>query len=514
MTKDFISLMSLKRNIFANYVGQSYVALISIVMIPQYILYMGVEAYGLVGFFAMLQAWFQLLDMGLTHTITRETARFSGGADDAIDLRRLLRALEGIFIGVALVGCVGMIAGATTIARHWLNVQQLPIDEVQHAIMLMAVVVAVRWICGLYRGAISGFEHLVWLNSFNIAIATAHFVLVIPFFIFVGTRPTDFFFYQVAVSVVEIVMLVTKTYSLLPNVGSGERLLWQWQPLRGVLKFSASIAFTSLVWVLVTQTDKLLLSKLLPLTEYAYFTLAVIVASGVIVISSPVSGALLPRMTKLNAGNDEAGLIRLYCDAAQLVGIIAIPAALVLAFFPEQVLWVWTGDADIARKASSILTMYALGNGILALSAFPFYLQYAKGDLKLHIIGNALFAVLLIPALIWAVWKYGVTGAGYAWMWSNMACFLLWVPWVHKKLVRGLHVKWLYDVAKVLLVSLGTLMISSALLNSSIGWPQTRLPVAILLAALWTLQSSIAAMASASVREKIADAWQAWSWKK
>ena len=57
--------MSLKRNILANYVGQLYVTLIGILLVPMYVKYMGAEAYGLVGFYAMLQAWFMLLDMGL-----------------------------------------------------------------------------------------------------------------------------------------------------------------------------------------------------------------------------------------------------------------------------------------------------------------------------------------------------------------------------------------------------------------------------------------------------------------
>ena len=47
----------------------------------------------LVGFFAMLQAWFQVLDMGLTPTMAREAARFNGGAIDAMHLRRLLRVI-------------------------------------------------------------------------------------------------------------------------------------------------------------------------------------------------------------------------------------------------------------------------------------------------------------------------------------------------------------------------------------------------------------------------------------
>ena len=80
--------MNLKHNIIANYVGQFYNILIGITMVPMYVSYMGIEAYGLVGFFAMLQTWFLLLDVGLTPAMARETARFHGGAVDALSLRR------------------------------------------------------------------------------------------------------------------------------------------------------------------------------------------------------------------------------------------------------------------------------------------------------------------------------------------------------------------------------------------------------------------------------------------
>lgn len=498
--------MSLKRNILSSYVSQFYVTVIGIIMVPMYVKYMGAEAYGLVGFFAMLQAWFQLLDMGLTPTMSRETSRYRGGATDALSLRRLLRSLEGIFIVLALLGAAAMIAGADSIASQWLKVQQLPQDEVRHAIMLMAVIIALRWVCSLYRGAISGFEDLVWLSGFNIAIATARFVFVIPLFIFVGTSPTQFFSYQLVIAIIELVVLVAQTYRLLPKINVKGRMPWQWQPLRGVLKFSLSIAFSGSVWVLVTQTDKLILSSLLLLSDYAYFTLAVLVAGGILVISTPISGALMPRMTKLNAEGDEAGLIRLYRNATQLVGIAAVPAALVLAFFPEQVLWAWTGDPVVTSKAAPVLTLYAFGNGLLALAAFPYYLQFAKGDLRLHMIGNALFVMIFIPLLIWAANNYGMVGAGYAWIIANLLPFVVWLPIVHRRFVKGLHTKWLLiDVLPIALLPTALAFGLQQLLE----WPTSRIMVALGLVMIGLMLCIVSAVGSSWVRETIARKWRA-----
>lgn len=491
--------MSLKRNITANYISQIYVTLIGIVMVPMYVRYMGMEAYGLVGFFTMLQAWFQLLDLGLTPTMSRETARFRGGATNGDNLRALLRMLEWIFFSVAVLGSFLIIYESDVIAVKWLKIERLTLIQVSTSITLMALIVALRWISGLYRGVVNGFEQLVWLSGFNIVIASFRFVLVIPYFILVGVSPVHFFSYQLAIAIIELFVLIYKTYALFPEKSGGKIDAAQWKELKSVLRFSLSIALTGSIWVLVTQTDKLLLSKLLPLSAYAQFTLAVLVASGVTVISGPISGAILPRLTKLAAEGDETGLRQLYCQATQFVCAVALPAALVLAFFPEQVLWAWTGNKEIATGAADVLRLYGLGNGVLALGAFPYYLQFAKGDLRLHMVGNVLFVVVMIPALVVATSHYGITGAGYVWLASNTLYLACWVPFVHRRLAIGMHKTWLSKYVGV--TSMLSLLVITVV-HLTVAWPEARPLVAIEIGAIGTVVLLTALLSIAGVRRR------------
>ena len=466
--------MPLKRNILASYASQFYVTLSGIVMVPFYIRYMGAEAYGLVGFYAMLQAWFQLLDLGLTPTMARETARFHGGAVDSLSYRRLMRALEGVFFTLALLGGGVMLASAGYIARSWLQTTNLSIFEAETAVQLMAAIVALRWMCGLYRGVINGSERLVWLGGYNSLIATFRFLFVLPVLIYVGSTPTIFFGYQFGVAVLEMAGLLFYTYHLLPNVPQGKRLQWSYAPIKPVLKFSLTVAFTSSVWVLVTQTDKLVLSKLLPLAEYGYFTLAVLVASGVMVIGAPIGTSIMPRMAKLQAEGDHDGLIRVYRQSTQLLTVIAGAASITLVFFAETLLLAWTGDKNLAFQTAPIVKLYALGNGILSFSALPVYLQYAKGDLRLHLIGNAGFIILLIPTIIWAASKYGGIGAGYVWLLMNIVVFFGWLPFVHHKFAPGLNLKWyIQDVLVIVLIAATAgYFCSGSLPNTVSRWSQ------------------------------------------
>jgi len=449
--------MSLKKNILASYISQIYVTVIGIVMVPLYLKYIGAEAYGLVGFFAMLQAWFNLLDMGLTPTIARETARFRGGALDALAFCRLVRSLEGIFLLVALLGGGILLMLSGQIATAWLTARQLPISEVKNSIQMMAIIISLRWMSGLYRGQISGSERLVWLSIYNSIIATFRFVGVLSVLYFISSTPTAFFSYQLFVALIELVVLMIAAYRMLPPIPSGERIAWSWAPLKPVLKFSLTIAFTSSVWVMVTQTDKLVLSKILPLAEYGYFTLAVLVAGGINIISGPVSGAVMPRMAKLEAEGDHAGLIQVYRQSTQLVSVIAGSAAVTVSFYAEQLLWAWTGDVELAKQSAPVLVLYAIGNGILAISAFPYYLQYAKGNLRLHLIGNLGFVIFLIPALIWASIEFGGVGAGFTWVAMNIVYMIIWVPLVHRKFAPGLNKLWFgRDIALVTIVVITT----------------------------------------------------------
>lgn len=434
---------SLRANVVANAASQLWVALAGILMMPFYLRHMGAEAYGLIGIFTLMNAWFQTLDIGLSLTLTRESARFRAGVIDAPTLRALVKTLEAIFFGVAAIGAVIVTVAAHSIAADWLNVKYLPIEKVTTVVMLMGLTVPLQWASGLYRGALNGFERQVWLAGFNAAMATLRFGGAATVIMVVGADPLNFFQYQLGVSGVELLALIWMSWQILPPIDPARRRLLRRSEAEELLKFSTSLAFAIVVWVMVTQIDKLILSRILPLAEYGIFSLAVLAASGVLLLGGPMGLALLPRLSKMVAQHATDEVLKLYRNATQLVCVMAIPAALVLALFPESVIWVWTGDARIAPLAGPILAPYALGNCFMTIAAFAYYLQYANGDLRLHVIGNMLLMILMVPALALAATRFGARGSGYAWLGVNAAYFALWVPLVHRRIAPHLHLRWL-----------------------------------------------------------------------
>ncbi len=443
--------ISLKHNAMANFIGLGYVTIISIVIFPLYLQYLGSEAYGLVGFFMVLQAWMQLLDMGMSPLLARQAARTRGQNIDNSNLRKLVRSFELIIFFLSITIVLVISTYSEWIASSWLNVISLDLKKVATSISFMGVIIGLRLFSSLYRSGIQGMENQVWLNVANIILVTFRYFGTLLLLKYVTQDIIHFFIFQLLVGIAELFVLLTMFYRSVPyksKVGIG----LFWDTLKPMLPFAGGIAYTAVLWVLLTQLDKLILSNILPLSDYGYFSLMAIVAAGIIQLSSPISQAILPRMTFLLSQGNEREMLELYRKSTQLMTVIMFPLAGMIALFSNELLYAWTGDKEAAEWAGPILYWFALGNGVLAVSAFQYYLQFAHGKLRLHIIYTSILVSVQIPIIIYTAFEYGALGVALTWFVLRLISFIIWTPVVHNVFAPGIHLRWLLkDVFPVLL---------------------------------------------------------------
>lgn len=494
--------MSLKKNAIANYAGQGYTALIGIIVMPMFLKFLGAEAFGLVGFFVVLQAWLYLLDMGLSPTLARQVA-YLKDLDQGLDqFGKLLRSFEILFVFLAVSVAFAILVASDGIAHHWIDNQILPKDTIASCIALMGITIALRLFSSLYRSGIGGLEDQVWLNAATILIISARFIGALGIMRFVTSDIVVFFQLQTAVGFVEVIVLASRFYRKLALNPLRLAMRIDWPSLRGVAPFAMSIAYTAGIWVVISQSDKLILSGVLPLDKFGYFSLVSLIAGGVLVTTGPITQAILPRMTSLLAARRQDEMLRVYRNASQLAAVIAISTALVVGFFSEALIYAWTGDRAAANWGATVLPWFALGNGVLALGAFQYYLQYSFGQLKLHVIGSTISALIQVPIIYYAATRYGATGAGIAWLAIRSVWFFIWTPIVHRRLVPGLHIEWLVkDLMPVITVA--ALAIAVLVKSVSIDLTINRGAIAVLLMLLGLVEISAVSASSKYVRSSV-----------
>ncbi|WP_426141897.1 lipopolysaccharide biosynthesis protein [Pseudomonas sp. DWP3-1-2] len=452
---------SVIRNTALSYAGQAYVLLVGILIMPFYLGHLGAEAYGLIGFFAVMQAWLQLLDAGLSPSLVRAVAHQQGTPASERNSGQLLRSFEIIFLPLTLMCCIAIYLCSPWIAVHWLNAKELQPQTLIHCISLMGVVIALRLYSTLYKSGIQGLEQHAWLNAANIIIATLRYFGGLLLVSVYSQDPTDFFRFQVAVGLIETLLFAGRAYQQMPTPHwlTG----FNWGLVKPVIPFAASMSFTAVLWIVLTQIDKVLLSEQLPLDQYGYFSLVALITTGIMMLTNPLVQTLLPRMTVLMAEGRRDDMHALFLAANRFVCTFLFPLAAVIALHAQPLVYAWTGDQAAAQWSQSVLCWYALGSAIMAVSAFQFYLQYAYGQMRLHVWYSVVSAVIAVPLMFLAIDYQGAYGAALAWFFLRIVSFSVWPMIVHTRLAPGIHGTWVRDILRISVMTVVGLAVSEPL---------------------------------------------------
>lgn len=452
---------SVIRNTVLNYVGQAYVLLVGILIMPFYLGHLGAEAYGLIGFFSVMQAWLQLLDTGLSPSLVRAVAHQQGTPACDRSSGQLLRSFEIIFLPLALFCCVAVYLSSPWIALQWLNPQQLQPQTLIDCISLMGLVIALRLYSTLYKSGLQGLEQHAWLNIANIIIATLRYfggLLLVGLY---SHDPVDFFKFQVVVGLFEMLIFASRAYQQMPtpHLFTG----FNWTLVKPIIPFAASMTLTSVLWIVLTQMDKVLLSEQLPLDQYGYFSLVALITTGIMMLTNPLVQTLLPRLTVMVAEGRQADMHALLLDANRFACTFLFPLAALIGLHGKYLIYAWTGDWVAAQWSHPILCWYALGSAIMAISSFQFYLQYAYGQIRLHIWYSVISAIVTVPVMYFAIFYQGAYGAAVAWFLLRALSFAIWPMVVHRKLAPGIHDQWLRDILRISVMTAVGLALSEPL---------------------------------------------------
>lgn len=459
--------------------------------IPVYIKYLGIEAYGLIGIFAFLQAWLTLLDMGMTPALSREMARFNSGAHNEQSIRDLLRSIEIIGYCVAILAALGIWAASGWLASDWLKAEKLPVDVVAKAFTIMGVVMALRFIENIYRSSLVGLQKQVILNVVTSGMVTLRGLGAVGVLVWVAPTIEVFFVWQGIVSVVTVAVFTAILYRTLPGSPQGGR--FSWFALINIWRYAAGIMVITLLSFFLTQTDKILLSRLLTLEHFGYYALAGVVANSLNMLVTPIDQAFFPRFAALEARKDLPSLISTYHVGSQLITVFVGAPAIVLIMFGDIVLSLWTRDAVLAKSIAPLLATLSLGTLLNCFMHMPYQLQLAHGWTRLTIHVNIIAVLCLVPAIFWAAPKYGAVGVAWIWVILNASYLLFAVHFMFRRLLTTEKWRWYgWDIAIPLIAAAVTAGVARWLIPNEMG-ALVQLVVLLLSSALTLTAAAIAA---------------------
>jgi O-antigen/teichoic acid export membrane protein len=211
-----------------------------------------------------------------------------------------------------------------------------------------------------------------------------------------------------------------------------------------IWKFASGVMLVTFLAILLTQVDKVLLSRLLSLESFGYYTLAATLAGVLYMIVGPVTAAFYPRLVALYTNQNQSLLVSTYHQGAQLVTLLTATPVLLITMFPKELVFIWSGDVGLAESVAPILSIFVVGVFLNGLMHMPAQLQLACGWISLSIKTNLLAVAALVPALFWVVPSYGALGASWIWVALNLCYVVFAIQFMHKKLLTLEKWKWYF----------------------------------------------------------------------
>ncbi len=441
------------RNLLANYIGRGWALIINLIAAPLLIKLLGIESYGLIGFYTTLYGLINVLDFGISPTINRELAQYS--VDDAMRFRGrdLVRTLEvgywiiGVFLGIIVY------FGAPLIAKYWLQSSQLSIDALIRSIRLMGFLVVLEWPITFYQGALLGLQKHVLLNIITIMNGLLKYGGALIILTFFSPTVDSFFSWQILISTLVIFFLVFTVWRSLPAANG--KPVFDFQLLERIWKFALSMNMISFLGLIIHQLDKILVSHLFSLEIFGYYNLATMVANGFTTLVSPIFVTYFPRLSTLVAQKDEITLRRIYHQSCQLVSVAILPATTIGVLFSQKIITVWTGDPYVAQQSYLIAAILIIGTALNSLASIPYQTQVAYGWTSLGLITNIISLPVIVALIFLMNQWFGIVGVSGIWVIYNFLLVAITIPIMHRKILHGECRTWLiHDIVVPLVVCL------------------------------------------------------------
>jgi O-antigen/teichoic acid export membrane protein len=181
--------------------------------------------------------------------------------------------------------------------------------------------------------------------------------------------------------------------------------------IRGLLAYSLPVMGVTVTALLVDQADRVMLGLLASSTDVGLYNVAALLATQVRFMLTSISATFTPLISDLYHTDRREELHQLLRITTRWIVTLSMPLALVLALFPDLLLWIFGTEF---RAGAPVVLVLAIGSFLNAgVGTIGLMLQMSDHE-RLVLLDNIAMAVLNIALNLWLIPLYGPVGAALA----------------------------------------------------------------------------------------------------
>jgi O-antigen/teichoic acid export membrane protein len=454
---NLLSLSRSKKNVMWNMLGGAWAGVLIVLATPWYVSRLGIDGYGILGLWLMMQVMLGLLDMGMGATVIREFADSRQGRNVHEFKRDLLRTLEFFYWAIAAVLVLVLVMSAGWFSDHWLKSNTLPNIYIGNALRIMAITLGLQFPCVLYTNGLAGLQEHGRMNALQIMGNGLRYGCGVAV-LFWRADLVWFFIVQALVAAIQTFTTRWVVWGMISEVAARPPI-FRMEMIQRLWRFSMGMALSAVAAVLLANADRIALSKLVPTAELGKYAVA-FTATGLLQMGiQPFYRTFFPRYSELVSSGDTKRLRDEYFQSCRFLAVIIIPSGIIGWIFAPHVFYAWLGKYD--KTIIDVFRWLLIGIACSGLMWLPAAFQQAHGWTRLHVAMMVGALVLGAPIMVWAIKTYGTVGATAVWVLHGISDITLGLWLMHRRLLIGELLGWYLSVLlPPLLVSLALVGLS------------------------------------------------------
>jgi O-antigen/teichoic acid export membrane protein len=233
--------------------------------------------------------------------------------------------------------------------------------------------------------------------------------------------------------------------------------------LPSILKYGFFVSVGSFGWIILTQTDTLILTYFRGLVDVGLYQAAIPIASILLTILSPITMVFFSNIANLWAKNKTKDVKYLYGLLNKYVLIFILPLTFSILFFSESMLKLFFGYEYM--PASRTLMILSVAFMFYGLSMINYTILSSIGRAKV-VAKTIIFAVIFNFILsIFMVQYYGMIGVALSTLLTNIFIFLKLSDETNKTLDTNASLGLWFKLLFSALITLGIMFVLKSIIN-------------------------------------------------
>jgi len=423
---------------------------------------LGLDSYGLYTLgISVVKIASQFSILGLRNGIVKFVSLYKGIGDN----RKIKGTLISAFVGATTFSLV--ISTLLFIFSHSISVKLFNEPDLSNVLRLFSISLPFYVLMIMASYSARAFQNMQYdVGVRNISFSTLNLILAVVFFLLGFKLLGAIYAFLLSASLSAFVgfYFINRISSTL--FSSKLRPTYEFRKL---LRFSAPVFLIGISYIILFQTDRIMIGYFMNSSDIGVYNAAVKVALLAGLVLDSVNAVFSPIISDLYNKNKLKELENLFKISTRWVFTLTLPVTLIMMIFSKEILGSLFGESFV--EGWIILVIFSISRLITTSTGSVGFILQMTGKQDVELVNTIVTVIINIGLNIWLIQAYGILGAALGTGISMIVINIVKLIEVHKLIgMQPYNVKYVKAMLAGVLSILACLVFNNILRTGTLSW--------------------------------------------